>query len=66
MFVPNKFFIIYTRDTNPAVENPREESPKVFNKYTESHFSNFKYGRSLDQECVRRCFFKENFRLAAS
>ena len=60
MFDLNKFFILYTREAFPAVKNPKEESLKVFNKYSKSHFSNFEYGRSVDQENVRRCFLRGN------
>ena len=56
MFDLNKSFILYTRAAFLAVKNPKEESLKVFNKYSKSHFSNFEYGRSLDQENVCWCF----------
>ena len=66
MFVSNMFFIIYTRHAISLVKNPKEESPKVSNKYTKSDFSNFDCGRPVDQECVCQCFFKGNLGLAVS
>ena len=39
-----------TRDVFPAVKCDKEGSAKVLRKYTKSHFSNFEYGRSPDQE----------------
>ena len=66
MFVSKRYFILYTRDTFPAVENPKEESPKVFNGNTKSHFSNFQYERSPDKENIRQCFFTEKLRPVTS
>ena len=40
---------LLTRDAFPAEKNRKERSPKVFNKYTKSYFSNIGYGRSPDQ-----------------
>ena len=55
-----------TRNAFQAIKTSKEGSPKVFNKYTKSYFSNFEYGRSPDQENVRLYFFTESLRLVAS
>ena len=51
-----------TRDAFfPAVKTRKEGSPKVFNKYTKSHFRNFEYGSFHDHENVRLFFYGEPY-----
>ena len=40
--------IVKIRNAFQAVKTRKEGFPKVINKYTKSHFSNFEYERSSD------------------